>query len=226
MAMVKTRRREQWLRLDDADWKTYERLLRAFGERRSIRITYDRGALEIVNISYQHEEPSEFLGRLIYVLTEELGLPVISGGSTTLKRQKKQRGLEPDKCYWITHAPDMFGKKSLDLRIDPPPDLAIETDVTHSSINRMGIYAALGISEVWRCEEPKLTFHVLGADGKYGPDGPSAIFAGLTAAALLPFLAMWGQMDENALVRKFREWVREQMAAGALKRPEQVATKQ
>src|SRR4051794_17389600 len=155
------------LRLSYVPWRMYTRLLRAFEDRPRWKLTYDGGELEIMSPSLQHDDDGVFLGRMVFILTEELGLPVHGGGSTTLKRQLMQKGLEPDECFWIVHAPQMAGVRRLDLRIHPPPDLAIEIDVTHSSLNRMGIYAAVGVPEVWRLDDHVVTFQVLDADGNY-----------------------------------------------------------
>jgi Uma2 family endonuclease len=203
----------------DIDWKTYRRLLRAFEERPGVRLTYDRGSLEIMILSYEHENHGYLLARMADTVSEELGLPIAGGGSTTFKRRKKKRGLEPDKCFWITHETQVRGKDRIDLRVDPPPDLVIEVDVTHSSLDRMAIYAVLGVPEVWRYVDGKLSFHLREATGKYGADSPSACFPGLNAAALMPFLAMRGRMDANAIVQQVRTWVRQQLAAGVLRRP-------
>src|SRR5260221_2335833 len=82
-------------------WEPYVRLLRMFDDRRHLRITYDRGALEIMTLSSEHEQWKRLIARLIVALTEELGLPIAEYGSMTMKRRKKQRGLEPDDCFWI-----------------------------------------------------------------------------------------------------------------------------
>src|SRR5207302_1383935 len=100
------------------------------------------------------------LGRFIDVLTEEFHLPCRAGRSVTLRRRRKRRGLEPDNCYWIANAARLQGKVRLDLRTDPPPDLAVEVDVTASSLDRMSIYAALRVPEVWRLSAAGLAFHV------------------------------------------------------------------
>src|SRR5436190_2363972 len=115
----------------------------------------------------EHDDDGRFLGDLVFVLTEELGLPLKRGGSTTLRRRLKQRGIEADECFWIANAPRMAGRRRLDLRVDPPPDLAIEVDVTHSPLDRLSIYAALKIPEVWRLKGDELLFYVLGGDGTY-----------------------------------------------------------
>lgn len=198
--------------LEDIDWRTYSRLVRTFAERPGIRLTYDRGSLEIMSPLFEHEIYADLLGRFVVVLTEELGLPIQAARSTTLRRRKKQRGLEPDNSWWIANARQMQGKKDLDLRRDPPPDLAIEVDLTHSSLDRMSIYASLGVPEVWRLADEQLTFNLL--QGKTYNAGASQAFPGLIATDLLPFLALRANADENEVVRQFRTWVRQRIADG------------
>jgi Uma2 family endonuclease len=195
------------------DWQTYSHLLRAFAERPGVRLTYDRGVLEIMAPMLRHDEPSSFLDRLVCTLTEELGLTVKQGGSTTLRRRRRHRGIEPDHCFWIASEPAVRTVRDLDLRIHPPPDLAIEVDVSRSSLDRMSIYAALGVPEVWRLEEPSLTFHVLGPVGQYDLVTYSRGFPQVTAADLMRFLTLLGREEENAIIRQFRAWVRQRSAS-------------
>ena len=196
--------------LHDIDWKTYTRLLRAFEGHRRFRLTYDRGTLEIMSPLWEHEEPSQLIGRFIDVLTEELQMPCRLGGSGTLRRRRRQRGLEPDKCYWIASAPRLQGKRHLDLRIDPPPDLAVEVDVTSSSLDRMSIYAALGVPEVWRLGAAGFSFNAL--QGKTYQARPTSLsFPSLAAADLATFLNQLGPTDVTAIVRQFRAWVRQNL---------------
>ncbi len=158
------------------------------------------------------EHPAALTARLDY---DGLGwdLPVKAGRSTTFRKRRKRRGLEPDNSYWIANEAHVRGKDEIDLRVDPPPDLAIEVDVTHSSLDRMGIYAKLGVAEVWRLADGQLTFHLLQAKGAY-TTGPSRAFPGLNASDLLPFLDLRKQTDETSLVRQFRAWVRQRIADG------------
>jgi Uma2 family endonuclease len=195
--------------LHGIDWPTYVRLVRAFAGRRGLRLTYDRGTLEIMTLTYGHESLAHLLGRFVVALTEELGLPIAEGGSTTFRRRRSRRGLEPDQCCWIASEPLIRGKQRIDLRVDPPPDLAIEVDVASSSVDRMGIYGALGVPEVWRLADQTLTFHVLAGGGKYVVSTTSKAFSILTSADVQGFLALRGQQDENAIVRQFRTWVQQ-----------------
>jgi Uma2 family endonuclease len=145
--------------LHDINWGTYTRLLRAFERQRRFRITYDRGTLEIMSPLWEHEKPAYILGTFIDVLVQELQLPYEPGRRVTLRRRRKSRGLEPDNCYWLANAGRLAGKTHLDLRVDPPPDLAIEVDIKRSSLDRMSIYAALAVPEVWRVSSEGLTFN-------------------------------------------------------------------
>jgi Uma2 family endonuclease len=194
--------------LHDIDWSTYTRLLRALEPRRGFRLTYDRGTLEIMSPLWEHEKPAYILGRLIDVLTEELQLSYEPGRSVTLRRRRKRRGLEPDNCYWIANVGRLQGKKHLDLRVDPPPDLAIEMDVTHSSVDRMSIYAALEVPEVWRLTSEGLSFNIL-ESGVYQVRAHSLSFPRLASADLVPFLADLGHTGTTRLVARFRDWVRQ-----------------
>src|SRR5262245_28553543 len=162
----------------------------------------------------EQDVDSTVLGDLVVILTEELGLPLKRGGSTTMRRRKKQRGIEADACFWIANAHRMAGRRRLDLRQDPPPDLAIEVDVTHSSMDRMSIYAALGVPEVWRLDGDTLTFHVLGTEGTYSPAEHSRSFPVVSPGDLLPFLQETRTAgDQNPVLQRFRQWVRQRRAA-------------
>jgi Uma2 family endonuclease len=211
---IPVRKRRRCLHLSDVDWRTYSRFLRLFENRPGYRLTYDRGELEIMSPSFVHDSADRILFRMVVTLTEELGLPIKEGGSVTMRRRKKRRGLESDDCFWIANAARMAGKEKLDLRTDPPPDLAIEVDATHSSLDRMGIYQALHVPEIWRFEGDTLTFNVLNASGAYEIVPRSRTFPWITPADLLPFVQQSRQSsDSNAVIRDFRAWIRQRRAA-------------
>jgi Uma2 family endonuclease len=197
------------------DWKTYRAFIDLLVESH-VRLTYDRGSLEFMTVSHQHEWLSKLIGRLIETLTEELNIPVKSGGSTTLDREELDRGLEPDQCYYLENEPKVRGRHDIDLDIDPPPDLAIEVEVTRSALNRSGVYAALGVPEVWRYDGE--TLHILrrNAAGKYVEVKRSPHFPHLDPIELLGFLNRRDGISETELVRSFRIWVREQLASWSL----------
>jgi Uma2 family endonuclease len=203
----------QRLVLGGVSWRKYERLLRVFDDRH-LRITYDRGELEIMTLSPQHERFKSLLGYFILALIEELGWNMASFGSMTFKRRRRQRGLEPDQCYWIQNEPLVRGRDAIDLRRDPPPDLVLEIDWTHSALDRMLIYAVLRVPEVWQYDGQTLRIHLLGPGGQYAESLQSQAFPFLPIAELTRFLSLRATMSETELLRQFRAWVRQQIAAG------------
>jgi Uma2 family endonuclease len=199
------------LLLDNISWETYEALLRDL-EGQHYRITYDEGSLEIMPLSHEHQFSGTLLERFVHMLTFELNIPIHSGGSTTFKRKKRAKGLEPDKCYWIQNERRMRGKKAFDIDADPPPDLALEVEVTRSALNRMGIYAAIRVPEVWCYDGEFLRVHHVAANGKYQEKPKSLAFPFLPMKELARFLAAADTQDETTLLRSFCQWVRETVA--------------
>jgi Uma2 family endonuclease len=161
---------------------------------------------------FAHEVGADLLGRFVVVLTEELGLPLQAARSTTFRRRRMRRGLEADHSWWIANAAKIRGKERIDLRVDPPPDLALEVDLTRRSVDRMSIYARLRVPEVWRKDGNGLTFNALQADDRYVEQTHSLSFPQFTPADLMAHLALRKLYDENEVVRQFREFVRQRLA--------------
>ncbi|WP_289500744.1 Uma2 family endonuclease [Gloeocapsopsis sp. IPPAS B-1203] len=151
---------EQRLTLYDVSWDTYEKLLEAFGEHRAARLTYDRGVLEFMVPLEEHENPSDLIGVFIRTLVEESGWNIKSLASTTLKREDLKKAAEPDKCYYIQNESLVRGR-TIDLNFDPPPDLVVEVDITHTDIDKNALYAHLGIPEFWRYDGAVLRIYQL-----------------------------------------------------------------
>jgi Uma2 family endonuclease len=189
--------------MEDASWELYEQLLRDIGNR-AIRINYDSGRLEVMTLLPEHEDPKRIIGRLVRELSYELNVEVKSLGSTTFRRRDLARGLEPDECYYFKHEKKMRGRKRLNLKKDPPPELVVEIDVTHRSIDRQPIYAALGVPEIWRWDGTNLQCLAL-VGAAYRLRTKSLAFPSLAPADLTKFIRMRGRTGENAIVRKFRE---------------------
>jgi Uma2 family endonuclease len=190
-------------------WCAYETFLNLFDERRNVRITYDQGVLEVVTLTHEHERAGHILAHLIMVWAEERQVVLRGGGSTTFRRRDLERGLEPDECYWIANQALVRGLTRIDLSRDPPPDLVLEIDVTHSSVPRMPIYAALGVPEVWRLKGNTLSMQLLQADGSYLATPISRALPPLTPNDFAPFLSLSDQLDDIAVLRQFRAWVRQ-----------------
>jgi Uma2 family endonuclease len=197
--------------LSDISWATFEALL-ADADHRGSRFTYDRGILEIMSPSSEHERLGRLIGRMIEAFTEEMGIPIQSGGSTTLKSELKQRGLEPDECYYIANEPQVRELDDIDLSVNPPPDLAIEVDITSSSLDQLGIYAALGVPEVWICDGKHLQIYRLQGDGSYSLQDRSPTFPSLPPKTILDFLARRKKTDETSWIKSFRDWVRKNIS--------------
>ncbi len=195
--------------LQGVRWETYQALVFDLAETSGKRLIYDQGTLEVVTPLPEHEVNKRLLGRMVETATEVLGLEIYSLGSVTWSRQDLQRGIEPDECYYISQEPLMRGKLRFDLTVDPPPDLAIEIDITSSSLNRVNIYAELGVTELWRFDGKDLFIHVL-ENGNYQLKQYSQILPVLEKSQLLNFLNQRGKVGENRLLRAFREWLQKQ----------------
>ena len=196
---------EQRVFLGDVRWKTFEALVREAADPRG-RFAYDRGLLEIMSPSSEHEYVSNLIARFLHVLTEEMGIAIRSLKSTTLKRRDRKRGIEADETYYIGHDPLAGKRRRLNLRRDPPPDLAVEVDISRSSLVRMGIHAKFGIGEVWRWHGDQLEVWQL-REGEYHDVERSAILPMLPTAGLRRFLSQRHEHNETDLVREFRQWV-------------------
>ncbi len=195
--------------LENVTWTELEAILEELGEHRAARIAYDRGTLEIMAPLPEHEDNKEIISDLVKALLEELDIEFRCLGPTTFKNQFMEQGIEPDQCFYIQNEAFIRGKKRLDLTIDPPPDLALEIDVT--SRTHPNIYQALKVPELWRFENGKLQINVL-VDGNYVVSQSSLIFPGLPLIDVIPrYLESSGIAGRNATIRSFRSWVREQL---------------
>jgi Uma2 family endonuclease len=138
--------------LHGVGWEVYESIRQALGDHPT-RLTFDGRNLELMSPSPLHESYSYLMCRLLDTLTLELRIQIRGGRSTTFRRPDLKRGLEPDNCYWIQSEPAVRGKPVIDLATDPPPDLAIEIDITHSSIDRRTARSlwlmTCGLAESW-----------------------------------------------------------------------------
>lgn len=193
--------------LTGVSWETYDRLLSDLADSGATRLTYDRGTLEIMSPSAEHEEINRTIALLVEVLAEETGTDIRNLGSTTFRREEIERGFEPDSCFYIQHLESIEGKTQLDLAVDPPPDLVVEIDVTSPSIDKLPIYAQAGVPEIWRYQGGTLSIHVL-VEGEYRAREASLSFPFLTADALTAFVRESRQVRRTAWLRTVRESVK------------------
>ncbi|MEH2095819.1 Uma2 family endonuclease [Nostoc sp.] len=204
--LVKSTLAEQRTVLHNVSWETFEALLRDTGEHRGSRFAYDCGVLEIMTPLFEHENPKIQFDRLIFALAVELKTKIRSAGSTTLKRKTITKGIEPDTCYYIQNEPAIRGKQELDLKTEPAPDLAVEIDITSSSVNKLNIYAALGVGELWRYDGEVLKFYQL-IESEYIEIKSSIAFPLISVSEMNRFIQQSKTMDEIDLVQSFRTWV-------------------
>ncbi len=202
-------RGEQRVALRGLTWHQYQQICHALPQGRATHLTYLEGTLEIVMPLEDHEYASELIGLFIRILAVEMGLRLKSLRSTTLNRPDLDRGAEPDNAYYIQHQPQVAGRP-IDLRQDPPPDLVVEIDITHTDIDKNCLYAQLGVPELWRYNGHSWQiYHLQGETYQSVPYSPT--FPWVPKSRLYQFLAE-AQQDEVAAEIAFRTWVRNHLA--------------
>jgi Uma2 family endonuclease len=201
--------REQRVILHGVSWATYESLLADFQDSHAAHFAYDRGELEIMVLSFNHETINRTLASLVEALADGMGIDFINAGSTTFKREELLKGFEPDTCFYMQHAAHVRGKKQIDLTEDPPPDLAIEVDLTNPSLNKLPIYAAIGVPELWRYDSQALTIFRL-ESGEYREQKESTALPGLNGLDIVRFIEESQELTRPVWLRRVHEWTHQQ----------------
>lgn len=197
--------------LNHISWETFNQLLSELGEDRASRLAYYEGNVEIMTPLAEHEHNNRFIDTLIGAIADELNLNIKRLGSMTLKNSRIRQGAEPDSCYYIENEPRVRHKKQIDLDVDPAPDLVLEIDITSGSMDKLPIYAALEVPEIWRYNGTKLEVFIL--DGPilhYNQSEISQIFPWLDISQIAYFLQQSLIDGETATLKAFRSWVRQQ----------------
>ena len=192
--------------LYNISWEEYEAFLNEFDEQPHVRLSYDNGRLDLMTVSLEHEKIKALLPHIILMLALELNLNFLGAGSSTLRKKQQAKGTDPDDCYYFKNYQQISGKKRLDLSVDPPPDLAIEVDITNRSIHKFPIYAALEVPELWRHNGEEVFFYEL-VDEDYLEVSHSRLFPFLTPAVLLDFLQRGEAQGVVVMANEFRQWV-------------------
>ncbi|MEZ2235895.1 Uma2 family endonuclease [Microcoleus sp.] len=193
--------------LKGVSWSTFKALLADVGDDRAWRISYDRGVLEIRMPLEEHEEPKRLIESFVEAIVDELEIELRSLGSLTIEREDLTRAVEPDSCFYIQNEYLVRGR-NINLQNDPPPDLAIESDYTNSSVNKDAIYAALGVPELWRYRRQSLQVYQL-VEGKYQKCDRSLAFPFLPVAEIPVFIEQSRTIGQRAAVRLFRQRIKE-----------------
>lgn len=193
------------LRVFDVGWDDYEQLLSDLGEGYNVRVSFNDGRLEVMSPLPEHEEYKDIIQYLVRALARGLRWRMESRGSATLRREAKAKGAEPDGCYWVQNADRMIGKRKLDLSIDPPPDLVVEIDLTHGSIEKFSIYVALGVPEIWRYDGKRMHFYRLEGE-QYMEAASSRAFPFLSDDAMSGFVEQAKTEGQDEAIEAMQRW--------------------
>ncbi|KAB8314117.1 Uma2 family endonuclease [Tolypothrix campylonemoides VB511288] len=196
--------------LYNISWQQFENLLKDLGEHRAARVAYDNGIFEIMTPLPEHEYYKETISDSVKDIAEELDLNYESLGSTTWRRESRMAGVEPDNCFYFQNVDAIRGRLDLDLTQDPPPDLALEIDVTSKSLNRFPIYARLEVPELWCYDSGELKIYHL-QDGEYIEAQRSLVFPNLAIRELPKLIEQNRAGGRLAIRRAVRKWAREKV---------------
>jgi Uma2 family endonuclease len=184
-------------------------MLRELGDSRGTRLAYDRGRLEIISPSNLHEDVTAIARRLIEAYADAVGINVQSLRSWTLDRDDLEKAIEPDECYYIQNFLAIASKKNLDLAVDPPPDLAIEVEISRSMLPKQPIYEALGVPEVWRYDGKRFAILLRGSAGGYAESRQSLCLPDLPIDEFNRFVQIGLKSHQPAAVGALREWMKQ-----------------
>jgi len=193
--------------IPDVTWDEYEQLLADMGDRPGRRVSYERGRLWIMTPSQYHEMYTGLLHDIGRITADETGCEFETRGSATFKKKSFPGGMEPDTCFFIQNAAGVIGKRKLDPRRDPPPDVIVEIDISSGSLYKLDFYADLSVPEIWRYDENRLQILHL-TEQKYVEAETSRALPVLTADALSQFLEQCKTGGQSATLRTFRGWLR------------------
>ncbi|MEG4030478.1 MULTISPECIES: Uma2 family endonuclease [unclassified Microcoleus] len=199
----------QQLLVEDVNWQQFESILAELGERRASRLSYSNGRLEIMVPLPEHEKAKEIIGDMVKILLETRQIAFESLGSTTLKNERMSQAVEPDTCFYIQNQAAVIGKNRLDMSVDPPPDLAIEIDLT--SRTQLDNYQILGVPELWRYARRGLQINVLQAE-QYIESDVSPTFRNIPIVELVNQYTQQSQVaGRTHAIQAFKNWVRENL---------------
>lgn len=193
--------------LHNISWNSYKQITDSLQDETPAHFTFDRGKLEVTVLSLKHENLKKILAMLFERLSEALEVEIFAG-STTFQREDLERGFEPDECYYVKNAELMRGKDAVNLNFDPPPDLTIEIDVKHSSLNRMSIFAAIGIPEILRYDGETLTIYLL-QNGEYEKSDASGVLPKVEIKRLSELIEIGVHSPRKEFLSKIRQYSEE-----------------
>ena len=213
MNIIEQARQEGHVLVPNCDWQTYDAVLRDPAVWH-LRVTYDRGSLEIQARTFAHERGHRTLRFAIDELAFALDVPMVAAGMATLRRKDLLCGLEPDASYYTrnlqAYMQIMRAKtEERDLAIVQPPDLAVEVDDPTSTLDRVSIYARLGVPELWHRMGDLLWVCRLRPDGTYQRSNVSPTFPGVALDEVMTVLLQNQKVSDPSLIGSLRQWIRQ-----------------
>lgn len=193
--------------LNRQSWRDYEKLLDEVGEASGLRISFNEGTLEIMTLSIQHEYLKDLVRDFVRLLGMRKRIKILTFGSATMKRTDILKGAEPDGCFYIQTADKLPPMLEMDFSKDPPPDVVVEIDIHHKSESKNPIYAAFGVSEIWRYDGKEMKIFKLNKKSEYSEIEQSAALPILTAEVLTKFLNDSKNQDQYEVLLAFEEWL-------------------
>ncbi len=199
---------DQCVALRALAWKDYSTLLRLRGERAVPKIVYLDGTVWLMSPSFPRERLKNRLGQFVTEVVVGLEIPCMMAGSTTLRRRAKRGGVEGDHTYYPENAERVRGKDKIQLKIDPPPDLAIEAVYLHEADAAVEVYRRLKVPEFWVCDETRLVILVLQSNGSYAKSASSAAFPFLAGSEVFEWVSQPQAVSDTDWIKDLRYWVR------------------
>jgi Uma2 family endonuclease len=220
---------DQCVVLWNVGWDGYSALLKLRGEHRDPRMIYLDGSLFLVSPSMRHENLKDRLGHFVTEVVTGLDIPCILAGSTTLRRRTKRGGVEGDQTFYLANFARIRGKKKINLRVDPPPDLIVQVVVTHEADEAVEVCRRFRVPEVWICDQNQLTILQLQPNGRYAAFERSLAFPVLLAAEIHSWIIRDQDDTDTDWIKALRRWVtdvlvprnREQIEKAVLKPDQQ-----
>lgn len=199
---------EQRVTLYGVSWQTYQNISTALEPHPSVRLTYDRGALEIMTVSFLHEKFKGIIGDIVKTIANEMEIDFVSSGQTTFQIERKAGGFEGDDSFYFTNLDELRQQENIDLALDPPPALVVEVDLTNPSLNKFDLFSRLKIKELWRFHNHELTIYKL-IDQDFDTREESIFLPGVTAAKVTELITLHQQLPAYLWQKKVREYARE-----------------
>ncbi|MGH9719647.1 MAG: Uma2 family endonuclease [Bryobacteraceae bacterium] len=198
---------EQRMILRDISWETYIRLCDE-NQSPATRMFYDEGILEIVTVSSEHERFKWALEHVFEALAEGFDIDFENLGHTTFRRRDLQKAFEPDTCFYVKRISAVRGKSEIVLPSDPAPELVVEVDISRSSLQKLPLFAAMGVGEVWRYEGSQIMIFRL-SSGEYAEVEESTMLPGVTSAVLTRLIDESLTMTRTGWLRHVRQWAQD-----------------